>query len=68
MRQFKLDFLPIAKERYMLACRHDSLRQAPIQEMIGLLRGPEFERMMRPVPGYTLDDPGGIIEIKDIFP
>ncbi|HKQ23842.1 MAG TPA: substrate-binding domain-containing protein [Burkholderiales bacterium] len=67
-RQFKLDFLPIAKERYMLACRNDSLRQAPIQEMIGLLKGPEFERIMRPVPGYTLDEPGGNIEIKNIFP
>jgi len=68
MRQFKLDFLPIAKERYMLACRHDSLRQSPILEMIRLLKGPEFERLMGPVPGYTLDNPGGIIEIKEIFP
>ena len=52
----------------MLACRHDSLRQSPILEMIRLLKGPEFERLMGPVPGYTLDNPGGIIEIKDIFP
>ncbi len=67
-RQFKLDFMPIAKERYMLACRNVSLRQAPIQEMIRLLKGAEFQRIVGPVPGYTLDNPGDIVEIKDILP
>jgi putative molybdopterin biosynthesis protein len=67
-RQFKLDFLPMAKERYMLACRNGSLLQAPIQELIWLLKGPEFEHIVGPVPGYTLDDPGGILEVKSIFP
>ena len=52
----------------MLACRNASLRQAPIQELIGFLKGPEFMSMVGPVPGYTLDDPGNLIEIKDIFP
>ncbi len=67
-RQFKLDFVPIAKERYMLACRSESLRQAPIQELIGLLKSPEFLNCVGPVPGYALDDPGSIAEIKDIVP
>ncbi|MCW5605254.1 MAG: substrate-binding domain-containing protein, partial [Burkholderiales bacterium] len=66
-RQFRLDFLPIVKERYMLACRNDALQQAPVQELIGLVRGPEFRRMVGPVPGYTLDDPGSVAEIREIF-
>jgi putative molybdopterin biosynthesis protein len=67
-RQFKLDFLPMIKERYMLACRNETLRQAPIQEMIELLGGPEFSRLVGPVPGYSLDNPGEVVGINEIFP
>ncbi|MCW5606313.1 MAG: substrate-binding domain-containing protein, partial [Burkholderiales bacterium] len=67
-RQFKLDFLPIAKERYMLLCRNESLQQAPVQELITLLKGAEFRRMTEPVPGYSLDDPGNFIDFRDVFP
>ncbi len=67
-RQFKLDFLPIAKERYMLLCRNESLQQAPVQELIALLKGAEFRRMTEPVPGYSLDDPGNFIDFRDVFP
>jgi len=67
-RQFKLDFLPMIKERYMLACRNETLREAPAQEMIGLLKGAEFAALVRPVAGYSLDNPGEIATIKEIFP
>jgi molybdate transport repressor ModE-like protein len=67
-RQFKLDFLPMIKERYMLACRNETLRQAPTQEMIRLLKGSEFSGLVEPVPGYTLDQPGEVVGIKEIFP
>lgn len=67
-RQFKLDFIPIARERYMLACRNESLEQPPIQELINLLRGPALREMIGPVPGYELDDPGAVAEVRDIVP
>src|SRR5262245_19831528 len=67
-RQFKLDFLPMVKERYMLTCRTESLKQAPIQELIALLHGPEFREVIGPVPGYSLDDPGEVVTIKEAFP
>ncbi|MPZ42457.1 MAG: LysR family transcriptional regulator [Betaproteobacteria bacterium] len=67
-RQFKLEFLPMAKERYMLACKNSSLHRGAIQELIALLKGPEFLEMVGPVPGYALDAPGTISEVKDIVP
>lgn len=67
-RQFKLGFLPIAKERYMLAVRNESLTMAAIQELIGLLRGPEFRDMAGAVPGYMLDEPGTIVTVRDVMP
>jgi putative molybdopterin biosynthesis protein len=64
-RQFRLDFIPMVKERYMFACTNASLKQAPVRELVGLLQGPEFKRMIGPVAGYTLDNPGEVTEIRD---
>jgi molybdate-binding protein len=52
-RQFKLDFHPIVKERYMLRCKTDALTQPAISELIGLLKGPEFAHVMKPVAGHV---------------
>lgn len=67
-KQFKLDFQPVIQERYMLACRSETLKQAPVKEMIALLRGDEFCQMIKPVPGYALDDPGKVVGLKEVFP
>jgi len=67
-RQFKLDFVPMVQERYMLAVRNESLKLAPIQELITLLKGPRFLEMIGPVPGYAVDSPGEVVAVKDIFP
>jgi molybdate transport repressor ModE-like protein len=62
-RQFKLDFIPVIKERYMLACRLDSLRQGSIQELIWLIQGPEYRDMVQPEAGYALDSPGKLEKV-----
>jgi putative molybdopterin biosynthesis protein len=67
-RQFELEFVPMAKERYMLACKSSALHRGAIQELITLLKGPGDLEMVRPVPGYALDDPRTISEVKDIVP
>lgn len=67
-RQFKLDFVPIAQERYMLACRDEALREPAIQELLGLLRADVFRDLVETVPGYSLDMPGTVSEIRDIVP
>jgi molybdate-binding protein len=63
-RQFKLDFIPVVKERYMLACRLETLRVAAIQELIGLVQGERYREMTGPVPGYALDSPGRVEKIQ----
>jgi len=67
-RQFKLDFLPMMEERYMLACRTESLREPAICELISLLQGQEFEETVRQVPGYSVDNPGEIVTVQSVFP
>jgi molybdate transport repressor ModE-like protein len=63
-RQFKLTFVPMIKEHYMLACRQDTLRREPVRELIALLRGPEYRTMIDPVPGYALDNPGMVEKVQ----
>jgi molybdate transport repressor ModE-like protein len=63
-RQFKLDFIPVVKERYMLACRIESLRQGAIQELIRLVQGPEYRAMVEPEAGYALDSPGRLEKVQ----
>ena len=49
----------------MFACSNASLKQAPVMELVALLQGPEFKRMIGPVAGYTLDSPGAVTEVGD---
>lgn len=67
-RQFKLDFVPMVQERYMLLCRNSSLSNAAIQELIALLKGKEFLALIGPVPGYLMDNPGEVVGVKTVFP
>ena len=63
-RQFKLAFVPVVKERYLLACRAEGLQREPLRELVALLRGPEYRAKIEPVPGYTLDEPGHVESVQ----
>ena len=63
-RQFKLGFVPVIKERYMLACRLETLRHAAIQELVALIQGPQYREMVDPVAGYSLDSPGKLEKVQ----
>jgi molybdate transport repressor ModE-like protein len=67
-RQFKLDFLPLVKERYMLICRAATLDKPAVRELVTILKGPEFARAMKPVPGYEPDTPGEVVAASDALP
>jgi putative molybdopterin biosynthesis protein len=67
-RQFKLDFLPIVEERYMLTCRTETLAQPAVSELIALMKGAEFARMLESVAGYRPDNPGEVVAMDEVFP
>lgn len=66
-RQFNLDFIPLAKERYLLIGRNESLALPEVQELIDLLRGPAFRELVSVLPGYTAPRAGEIVSIQDTF-
>ncbi|MBC8008405.1 MAG: helix-turn-helix transcriptional regulator [Prolixibacteraceae bacterium] len=67
-RQFALDFLPLAKERYFLICRDESLDLPESRELIRLLRGQAFLDLIAGLPGYSAPRAGQVESIADAFP
>ena len=50
--RYALEFVPLATERYYLAATKRSLRDAPMQTLLGFLRGREFAGSAAQLPGY----------------
>jgi len=50
--RYALEFVPLATERYYLAASRQALREAPMQALLGILRGREFAAAARELPGY----------------
>ena len=67
-RQFGLDFLPVAKERYFLICRNESLDLPESRELIDLLRGPAFPDLIAGLAGYSAPRVGEIETLTGAFP
>jgi len=51
-RQLKLDFLPLAEERYELVLRRRDYFEAPFQDLLAFVRGPEFQARAPELAGY----------------
>ena len=51
-KRFKLAFVPLALERYFLACAKSSLRTPALKALLELLRTRQFAASVRQLPGY----------------
>jgi putative molybdopterin biosynthesis protein len=67
-RQFNLGFVPIAGERYFLICARQTQQYPWVQELLRLMRGPEFQELVASLPGYLADRSGEIMELAEAFP
>jgi putative molybdopterin biosynthesis protein len=67
-REFKLEFLPIAAERYFLIAREQTLALPAAAVLLELLRGPDFRKRVARLPGYSSDHAGEIGLIGEAFP
>jgi molybdate-binding protein len=54
----KLDFVPLATERYYLAATRRALRESPMQALLEALRGQPFQEAVRRLPGYDASNAG----------
>jgi molybdate-binding protein len=56
--RMRLDFVPLATERYFLAAARRTLRSAAGQSLMQVLRGAEFARSVARLPGYDASHAG----------
>lgn len=64
-RQHRLDFVPVARERYFLAMRESTFARAPVQDLLALIGGTEFRRRLARLPGYDATGIGARIAVRD---
>ena len=67
-QRFELDFVPLAWERYFLLCDRRTLAYPAVQELLRLLRGPQFAELTANLPGYRAQSAGQLSELADAFP
>ena len=67
-QHFELDFVPLAWERYFLLCDRRTLAYPAVQELLPLLRGPQFSELTANLPGYRAQSAGELIDLTEVFP
>lgn len=66
-RQFGLDFVPLAQERYVMACHRQLLNDANFLSFLDIIRSQDFRDAVAALPGYTPDGSGDISRIEEVF-
>jgi len=66
-RHFKLDFLPLASERYFLLCHADRLETPALQQVLSTLRSEPFRAAVDALPGYHAVQAGRVTPLAAAF-
>jgi putative molybdopterin biosynthesis protein len=60
--QYGLEFMPLCRERYYLACAGSSLESAPMGQLLRTLRGAAFRERVARLPGYSAERAGEVVD------
>ena len=60
---YELDFLPICVEEYDLLIPEKVWNSGMVRQLVRTLKSEEFKRRIETMGGYTLDNPGEIIDV-----
>ncbi|MBB4842691.1 molybdate transport repressor ModE-like protein [Paucibacter oligotrophus] len=67
-RQFQLDFIPLAKERYFLLCPTALLETPALQRVLAALREPGLRQILDRLPGYDASEAGRVTLLHEAYP
>jgi molybdate transport repressor ModE-like protein len=65
--RFKLDFIPLAKERYFFAVSIDTLEQPQMRRVIEVVNTASFRDMVQQLAGYDAHHTGEILTLQQAF-
>jgi len=63
-----LDFVPLANERYHLACLKSALDQPGIGQLLQLLQSSEWQARVAAIAGYEPLHSGQVLSMRKVFP
>ena len=66
-RHFKLDFLPLATERYFAVCHRDALLRPEVAQALAILRSDAFRAAVDALPGYRAGRSGEVTTLRDVL-
>ena len=66
--QYRLDFVPLATERYCLALRRDHLSDARVVALIDYLGSAACRELVARLPGYSATHSGEVATVDDVLP
>ena len=66
--QYRLDFVPLATERYCLALRRDHLSDARVVALIDYLGSAACRERVARLPGYSATHSGEVATVDDVLP
>lgn len=64
---YGLEFIPLAREAYYLACRRRSLGEPAVQKLLQAIRGPELRAAAAALPGYDVTGAGEISGLPELL-
>lgn len=67
-RQFRLDFIPLARERYIFVCNAKALERPEMIELLTLLKSDLFAAMVAELPGYSAPSIGEVVRLEEALP
>lgn len=67
-RQFRLGFVPLARERYCFLTTVEVLERAEVRALLELIRGEGFARLVGELPGYGAPRAGRVSLPEQVFP
>lgn len=67
-RQFHLDFIPLANERYFLLCHKSMMESQAISKVVAALRDPALRQLLDRLPGYDASEAGRVCTLHEAYP
>jgi len=66
-RLFGLDFVRLLTEDYFFVCRQAFLETAPMQRVLDIMKGSEFQNAVAALPGYEASDTGSVHTVREFL-
>src|ERR1700761_6468040 len=66
-RQFGLDFIRLLTEDYFFVCRRGFLETEPMQRLLEVMKGKQFQQAVAALPGYRTANTGSVSSVKEFL-